>query len=141
MKNKLKKGFTLVEMLVVVAIIGVLSTVLYTSYNRYIKSTKETVAKSEVLTIVQCFETAMLDNIKNKKPTDEVVTAETFTSYDELLNLDLEITYNTISDYILPEHIILDFDDEKNLKYVNTKDSVEVIYNYNTREFVSCTTK
>lgn len=141
MKKKLKKGFTLVEMLVVVAIIGVLSTVLYTSYNRYIKSTKETVAKSEVLTIVQCFETAMLDNIKNKKPTDEVVTAETFTSYDELLNLDLEITYNTISDYILPEHIILDFDDEKNLKYVNTKDSVEVIYNYNTREFVSCTTK
>ena len=48
MKKKLKKGFTLVEMLVVVAIIGILSTILYSSYSRYIRSTKITVAQSEV---------------------------------------------------------------------------------------------
>ena len=77
MKKKFKKGFTLVEMLVVVAIIGVLSTILYASYNKYISSTKVTVAKSEVLTIVQCFEAAMVDNTKNHLE-DDLITFDTF---------------------------------------------------------------
>jgi prepilin-type N-terminal cleavage/methylation domain-containing protein len=137
MKKKFKKGFTLVEMLVVVAIIGVLSTILYASYNKYISSTKVTVAKSEVLTIVQCFEAAMVDNTKNHLE-DDLITYDTFTNYDDLSNLDLVETYNAISEYMLPDYILLEFVSDGVLKYTNTLDGVEIEYNYMNRQFGAC---
>ena len=137
MNKKLKKGFTLVEMLVVVAIIGVLSTILYASYNKYISSTKVTVAKSEVLTIVQCFEAAMVDNTKNHLE-DDLITFDTFTNYDDLSNLDLVETYNAISEYMLPDYILLEFVSDGVLKYTNTLDGVEIEYNYMNRQFGAC---
>lgn len=137
MKKKFKKGFTLVEMLVVVAIIGVLSTILYASYNKYISSTKVTVAKSEVLTIVQCFEAAMVDNTKNHLE-DDLITFDTFTNYDDLSNLDLVETYNAISEYMLPDYILLEFVSDGVLKYTNTLDGVEIEYNYMNRQFGAC---
>ena len=137
MKKKLKKGFTLVEMLVVVAIIGVLSTILYASYNKYISSTKVTVAKSEVLTIVQCFEAAMVDNTKNHLE-DDLITFDTFTNYDDLSNLDLVETYNAISEYMLPDYILLEIVSDGVLKYTNTLDGVEIEYNYMNRQFGAC---
>ena len=137
MKKKFKKGFTLVEMLVVVAIIGVLSTILYASYNKYISSTKVTVAKSEVLTIVQCFEAAMVDNTKNHNE-DDLITFDTFTNYDDLSNLDLVETYNAISEYMLPDYISLEFVSDGVLKYTNTLDGVEIEYNYMNRKFGAC---
>ena len=137
MNKKLKKGFTLVEMLVVVAIIGVLSTILYASYYKYISSTKVTVAKSEVLTIVQCFEAAMVDNTKNHLE-DDLITSDTFTNYDDLSNLDLVETYNAISEYMLPDYISLEFVSDGVLKYTNTLDGVEIEYNYMNRKFGAC---
>ena len=137
MKKKFKKGFTLVEMLVVVAIIGVLSTILYASYNKYISSTKVTVAKSEVLTIVQCFEAAMVDNTKNHLE-DDLITSDTFTNYDDLSNLDLVETYNAISEYMLPDYILLEFVSDGVLKYTYTLDGLEIEYNYMNRQFGAC---
>jgi prepilin-type N-terminal cleavage/methylation domain-containing protein len=137
MKKKFKKGFTLVEMLVVVAIIGVLSTILYASYNKYISSTKVTVAKSEVLTIIQCFEAAMVDNTKNHLE-DDLITYDTFTNYDDLSNLDLVETYNAISEYMLPDYILLEIVSDGVLKYTNTLDGVEIEYNYMNRQFGAC---
>ena len=118
MKRKFKKGFTLVEMLVVVAIIGILSTILYSSYRRYINSTKITVAQSELLTIVQCFEVAMIDNAQVGYK-NEGINFESFTSFDELFNLDLVEAYNYISDIHLPSYVELSQDDNGYLKYVN----------------------
>ena len=134
MKRKLKKGFTLVEMLVVVAIIGILSTILYSSYKRYITSTKITVAQSEVLTIVQCFETAMVENaIVGYK--NEGVNFESFTSFSDLFKLDLVDAYNYISDIDLPEYIELEVDTNGYLKYTNNSEGIEILYDTTERCF------
>ena len=109
MKKKFKKGFTLVEMLVVVAIIGILSTILYSSYKKYINSTKITVAEAEVLTIVQCFEAAMVSNSEVRYK-DAERGPENFTTFEELFELDLVATYNYISDIHLPDYIELSED-------------------------------
>lgn len=136
MKKKMKKGFTLVEMLVVVVIIGVLSTILYSSYKRYINTTKSTVARAELLTIVQCFETAMVDNSRVGYKNEEV-NPETFTSFDELFELDLVNTYNYISDVHLPLSVELSVTDDDMIKYVDSSDGVEIVYDPFNRSFVS----
>lgn len=134
MKKKLKKGFTLVEMLVVVAIIGILSTILYSSYKRYIDSTKITVAQSEVLTIVQCFEAAMISNAQVGYK-DEGINFESFTNFDELFTLDLVAAYNYISDISLPTYIELGQDNNGYLQYINHSDGIEIIYDTDERCF------
>lgn len=45
------KGFTLVELMVVVAIIAILVTLIYPSYQEYIKRTKRTAAQAEMMDI------------------------------------------------------------------------------------------
>jgi type IV pilus assembly protein PilE len=47
-----KKGFTLIELMVVVAIIGIISAIAYPSYNSYIKTTRRSDAKVALTKIV-----------------------------------------------------------------------------------------
>lgn len=136
MKKKFKKGFTLVEMLVVVAIIGLLSTILYSSYKRYIESTKIMVAQSEVLTIVQCFEAAMVANSRAQYKDDEL-TPESFRNFEELFQMDLVDTYNYVSDIDLPTYIELETTGDGYLKYINIIDGVEVVFDPQTRTFLA----
>lgn len=135
MNKKLKKGFTLVEMLVVVAIIGILSTILYSSYKRYIQTTKITVAQSEVLTIVQCFEAAMVTNARAQYKDDDL-TPESFTDFEGLFQLDLVSTYNYVSDIDLPSYIRLESTEDGCLKYINNFDGIEIVFDPQTRNFV-----
>lgn len=135
MNKKRKLGFTLVEMLVVVAIIGILSTVLYSSYKRYLNTTKITVCESELHTIVECFEAAMIVNQRTQTKGGEI-TPESFTNFTELLTLDLVETYNYISEIKLPSTVSLEVD-ESQIVYTDSLDGVELIYDTAKREIVS----
>jgi type IV pilus assembly protein PilA len=59
MNKKLEKGFSLVELLVVVAIIGVLAGVGIVGYQSYTESAKEKVAEANFNSVVRFFETEM----------------------------------------------------------------------------------
>lgn len=135
MNKKRKLGFTLVEMLVVVAIVGILSTVLYSSYKRYLNTTKLTVCESELHTIVECFEAAMVVNQRTQTKDGEI-TPESFTNFNELLTLDLVETYNYISEIKLPTTVSLEVD-EGQIIYTDSLDGVELIYDTAKREIVS----
>mgnify|MGYP000874040925 FL=1 len=66
------QGFTLVEMLIVVAIIGILSTIAYPSYIHYIERGYQSQAHAELVAINSAFKNQMVKNPKWK--TDEIKT-------------------------------------------------------------------
>lgn len=60
------QGFTLVEMLIVVAIIGILSTIAYPSYIHYIERGYQSQAHAELVAINSAFKNQMVKNPKWK---------------------------------------------------------------------------
>jgi len=66
--KQLKKGFTLVEMLVVIAIIGILMALLFPSFTMVIKKAKVTKAKTEISQIEQSWKQYLLDYRKFPSP-------------------------------------------------------------------------
>lgn len=65
-------GFTLVEMMIAVAILAILSVIAIPSYNRYIERGYQSQAHAELVAINSAFKTQMVKNPKWK--TDEVKT-------------------------------------------------------------------
>ena len=76
--SAMKAGFTLVELLVVVAIIGILSTIATVNVTQYIQNSNKTAAKSSVDNIKGAVTTWMLSHKKSQPPTDlkVLVTAD-----------------------------------------------------------------
>ncbi|WP_423813403.1 type IV pilin protein [Psychrobacter sp. 219-2-C] len=58
--NKKDKGFTLIEMMIVVAIIGILAAIAYPSYQRYVIKTKRTDMMTEMQNIASTIESRKL---------------------------------------------------------------------------------
>jgi len=65
-------GFTLVEMMIAVAILAILSVIAIPSYNRYIERGYQSQAHAELIAINSAFKTQMVKNPKWK--TDEIKT-------------------------------------------------------------------
>lgn len=65
-KNK-KQGFTLIELMITVAILGIISTIAVPSYMSYVKKSKRTEAKTEVLRIAQLQESYYVQNLSYAK--------------------------------------------------------------------------
>lgn len=55
-KNNLKKGFTLVEVLITITIIGIISTVALVSYKDYVTTSNEVATKQEMSQLAQVYQ-------------------------------------------------------------------------------------
>lgn len=60
--SRTHKGFTLVELLIVVTIIGILAAIAYPSYNEYVRKGKRAEAKTRLLQIAQLEERFFSEN-------------------------------------------------------------------------------
>lgn len=66
MKSQIK-GFTLIEMMIVVAILGIISAIAVPSYTEYVRKGKRTDAKVELLRIAQLQESYFVQNLSYAK--------------------------------------------------------------------------
>lgn len=73
MKKQTKKGFTLVELVIVIAVIAILSAILIPTFGNVISQAKENAAKEDARTAYQQF---LMDNKDN-----DIVTSENYTAY------------------------------------------------------------
>ncbi len=86
MKNKnTQKGFTLIELMIVVAILGILSAIALPSYTRYVEKSRRTDAKVELLRIAQLQESFFAQNLTYANsltqlglPTNTVLSADRY---------------------------------------------------------------
>lgn len=72
-----QQGFTLIEMMIVVAIIGVLAAIAYPNYQRYVIKTKRTDMMSEMQNIASQIESRKLAQGKYK----DIITSDLVGSY------------------------------------------------------------
>lgn len=63
MNNNKKKGFSLIELMITVAILGILSAITVPSYLQYVQKTKRTEAKAEILRLAQLQESYYVQNL------------------------------------------------------------------------------
>lgn len=71
------KGFTLIEVMIVIVIIGILATIAYPSYQEYVRSTKRADAQAQMLEVahrLQRFKVANFSYVPIVNNIDEPVT-------------------------------------------------------------------
>lgn len=120
-KKSNQKGFTLVELLVVITIMGILGSVLVTNYTKYVDKSKQVVVDEQLNEIIQVFELSFIDGIKYND--------KTYLSYQEMFEqkVDMKLLYESLSGASLPSNSTLEIDSEKITYALNGKTS---LYNF-----------
>jgi len=67
MKQTGQKGFTLIELMITVAIIGILASIAYPSYQGYVQQTKESEAKAALVSFATAMSQFYLDGMTYEK--------------------------------------------------------------------------
>ncbi len=116
-----QKGFTLVELLVVITIMGVLGTVLVANYAKYVEKSKQVVVDEQLNEITQAFELGFIDGISYNE--------NNYTSFNDIhaKNTNVKELYENIAGGNLPAGSTLTIDD-KSLTY--TFNGKTAKYNY-----------
>ncbi|MCI6716745.1 MAG: type II secretion system protein [Bacilli bacterium] len=118
--KKREKGFTLVELLVVITIMGVLGTLLVTNYTKYVDKSKQVVVDEQLTEVIKTFEIAIMENTK--------IGEKVITSYADIKGLaDAKTAYETLSGNSLPASSTLTIDD-KVVTYSNNGKTASYAY-------------
>lgn len=118
--KKREKGFTLVELLVVITIMGVLGTLLVTNYTKYVDKSKQVVVDEQLTEVIKTFEIAIMENTK--------IGEKVITSYADIKGLaDAKAAYETLSGNSLPASSTLTIDD-KVVTYSNNGKTASYAY-------------
>lgn len=74
-RRKNDEGFTLLELLFVMVIIGVLAAMAVPAYTRHLRAAKETVLKQDLHTLREAIDSYTVDKQKAPQTLDDLVTA------------------------------------------------------------------
>lgn len=101
MKNKKnEKGFTLVELLVVVTIMGLLGTIIAKNYTNYVNKSRVLVVEEQLNEIIKTFDMAFVESID--------FAGTELNNFTDLMNFeDIKEVYETLSGNSLPERSTL----------------------------------
>lgn len=99
-KSEKQRGFTLIEMMIVVAIIGVLAAIAYPNYQKYVIKTKRTDMMSEMQNIASQIESRKLANgsYSNISPKVKTDFAKPYPTQGQAL-YDITITDPLVSNW------------------------------------------
>ncbi len=82
-------GFTLIELMIVVAIVGILAAIAYPSYTRYVQNTREAEAQGQIMELATALEAYRAKNFSYDKATVSALAPELDANkyYDADLNV------------------------------------------------------
>ena len=93
---KKNKGFTLIEVLITVTIIGIMTSVSILSYKNYIKVSNESATKQELMQVAQAFEIGVLNgDFTNSDNSIEYTVLET--AYEKITGYELPFSSDELS--------------------------------------------